>query len=211
VFVRFRSVRHRLVVDLVETRRETGKVRNEHIARLGSVALPEPITERERIRFWRELKERFRDLASRLANRVGPDDRRKALAAIHARIAKPTEADEQAGRIETARDDVRFWEKVRDDSSAEAEINQTRRRMIETVEEQLAEQGVLKAMAEQQITAAQMRFVSLTRGERVAGDDDAPARMAALAILAGQLRPPGTGAEIGKGARRIERRHRMRR
>jgi hypothetical protein len=65
--------------------------------------------------------------------------------------------------------------------------------MIETVEKQLAEQGVLKAMAEQQITAAQMRFVSLTRGERVAGDDDAPARMVALAILAGQLRPPRNG------------------
>jgi hypothetical protein len=48
LFVRFRSVRHRLVVDLVETRRETGKVRSEHIARLGSVALPEPISVRER-------------------------------------------------------------------------------------------------------------------------------------------------------------------
>jgi hypothetical protein len=45
LFVRFRSVRHRLVV---ETRRETGKVRSEHIARLGSVALPEPISARER-------------------------------------------------------------------------------------------------------------------------------------------------------------------
>lgn len=85
MFVRFRSVRHRLVVDLVESRREGGKVKGEHLARLGSVALPEPFDLRERLRFWRELKERFRDVAHRLANRVSSDDRRKALAAIHKR------------------------------------------------------------------------------------------------------------------------------
>jgi hypothetical protein len=38
-------------------------------------------------------------------------------------------------------------------------------------------------MAERQITAAQKRFVSLTRGERVAGDDDAPAREEAARML----------------------------
>jgi hypothetical protein len=41
----------------------------------------------------------------------------------------------------------------------------------------------IKVMAERQITAAQKRFVSLTRGERVAGDDDAPAREEAARML----------------------------
>jgi hypothetical protein len=123
MFVRFRRVRHRLVVNLEQNRRVGGKVKNEHIARLGSVVLPEPVSARERVRFWRELKERFRDIAVRLANCVSAEDRRKALAQIHARIPKPTAADEQAARIETARDDVRFWELVRDGSSTEADIN----------------------------------------------------------------------------------------
>jgi hypothetical protein len=90
MFVRFGTVRSRLVVDLVETRREGGKVKSEHIARLGSVALP--VEAKERVRFWQELKRRFRDIAARLANRVSSDDRRKALAAIHAAFpsrAKP--------------------------------------------------------------------------------------------------------------------------
>jgi hypothetical protein len=43
MFVRFRAVRHRLVVNLVATRREGGKIKSEHIARLDSVGLPEPI------------------------------------------------------------------------------------------------------------------------------------------------------------------------
>jgi hypothetical protein len=183
VFVRFRPVRHRLIVDLVETRRKNGKVRSEHIARLGSVALPEPIGPRERVRFWRELKERFRDIASRLANRVSSDDRRKALAAIRARIPKPTEADEQAARIETARDDVEFWEKVRDGSSAEAKINKTRRQLIEAAEKHIAADLALADKADRQMREAQARFLKLTRGERAPGDDDPSARGLAAAHI----------------------------
>jgi hypothetical protein len=183
MFVRFRPVRHRLIVDLVETRRENGKVRSEHIARLGSVALPEPIGPRERVRFWRELKARFRDIAVRLANRVAADDRKKALAAIHARIPKPTEADEQAARIETARDDVAFWEKVRDGEAPEAKINKARRRVIEAAEKQLAESLALGEAAERQITAAQARFLKLTRGKRAVGDDEPSARDLAAAHI----------------------------
>jgi hypothetical protein len=183
MFVRFRPVRHRLVVDLVETRRENGKVRSEHIARLGSVALPEPIGMRERIRFWRELKERFRSLAARLANRVPSDDRRKALAAIHARIPKPTEADEQDTRIETARDDGAFWEKVRDDGSEQSKINKTRRELIAKVEADIANSRALAETAERQIASAQARFLKLTRGERAVGDDGPSARSLAAAHI----------------------------
>jgi hypothetical protein len=51
------------VVNLVDTRRIGGKVVSDHIARLGSVALPEPISAGERILFWRNLKKRWRDLS----------------------------------------------------------------------------------------------------------------------------------------------------
>jgi hypothetical protein len=172
---------YRLVVDLV---------RSEHIVRLGPVALPEPIAVRERIRFWRELEERFRDLAARLANRVSAEDRRKALAAIHARIPKPTEANEQAARIDVARDDVAFWGKVRDGEGADAAINKTRGRLIEAAQKQLADSVALKEMAERQIAAAQARFVKLTRGERAAGNNDPSAREAA-ALFARAAHGPG--------------------
>jgi hypothetical protein len=63
MFVRFRRSRHRLVVSLIETRRVDGRIVSEHVAALGSAALPEPIGARERVRFWRGLKARFRDIA----------------------------------------------------------------------------------------------------------------------------------------------------
>jgi hypothetical protein len=107
MFVRFRIVRRRLVVNLVETRRVGRKIVSEHIARLGSAALPEPINAAERILFWRDLKERWRDLIGRKGNRITADDRKKALAAIHQRIPKPTEAELQAARIEAVKDDIK--------------------------------------------------------------------------------------------------------
>jgi len=100
VFVRFRRVRHRLVLDLVASKRAGGKIVTEHIARLGSAALPEPISSAERILFWNALRDRWRKLAGPLSNRVSPEDRKKALAAIHARIPRPTPAEEQAVLIE---------------------------------------------------------------------------------------------------------------
>jgi hypothetical protein len=184
MFVRFRRVRHRLIVDLVDSHRVGRKVSGEHIARLGSVALPEPVSASERVRFWRELRKRFRDIAVRLANRVTAEDRRKALGLVHKRIPKPTAADEQAARIETARDDVRFWELVRDGSSTEADINKARRRLIAAAEKQIAKDRALAEMAERQIAEAQRRFMKLTRGERAAGDDDPPARQQAATLIA---------------------------
>jgi hypothetical protein len=71
MYVRFRGIRHRLSLDLVKTRREGAKVKAEYIGSLGSVALPEPIELNERVRFWRELKDRFRALANRVPPMIG--------------------------------------------------------------------------------------------------------------------------------------------
>jgi hypothetical protein len=167
MFVRFRAVRHRLVVDLIETSRIDGKVRSEHIARLGSVALPEPAALAERVRFWRELKGRFREIAVRLANRVSPDDRRKTLAAIHARIPKPTEADEQAHEraieIEKAQADLAYWERQRDSEIGKT-ICTTLRAMISKCEADLADRAALNDAAEHNIQVLQTRLLKLLRG-----------------------------------------------
>jgi hypothetical protein len=113
MFVRFRRSRHRLVVSLIESRRVNGGVVSEHVAALGSVALPEPVGPRERVRFWRELKNRWLDLVERMGNRVTAEDRRRAVAAIHARIPKPSLADHQAARIERQREDIASLERGR--------------------------------------------------------------------------------------------------
>jgi hypothetical protein len=110
MFVRFRRKGKRLVVDLVETRRLGGKVKSEHVARLGSITLPEPFPTAERVRFWRGLKARWRDLIDRLGNRVSAGDRRNALKAIAARIGKPGELEERALDAEPLKRQVEFWE-----------------------------------------------------------------------------------------------------
>jgi hypothetical protein len=152
----------------VETRRAGEKIRSEHIARLGSAALPEPVALAERIRFWRELKDRLRALAVRLSNRVSSDDRRKALASIHARIPKPTEADEQAHEraieIEKARADLAYWAKERDGSSQQSEINKVLRRMIAKCEADLASLSELGDAAEHNVQVLQTRLLKLLRG-----------------------------------------------
>ena len=102
MFVRFRPICSRLAVILVANHREGRKVRQDHIGWLGSVALPEPIAARERVRFWSELDERFRAIAVRRPDRVSPDDRRKVRAALAVRIPRPTEAEEREAEIGAA-------------------------------------------------------------------------------------------------------------
>jgi hypothetical protein len=60
MFVRFRTVRHRLQASILETRRNNGRVTNEHIASLGSVLLPLTVSGRQA--FWANLWERLRSL-----------------------------------------------------------------------------------------------------------------------------------------------------
>src|SRR5712691_5274873 len=75
MFVRFRSSRERLQISLVEARRLNGSVRQEHVASLGSIAMPPSIT--GRVRFWNRLHERL----AKLSNRLGAEEQAKVLAA----------------------------------------------------------------------------------------------------------------------------------
>ena len=91
-------------------------------------------------------------------------DRRKALAAIHARIPKPTPADEQAGWIKALQDDIASREKAR---AYWAKDTETRRKMISVLEKQIAESAVLEAEEERLILLKQSALAKLLRGEKV--------------------------------------------
>ena len=82
MFVRFRETPYGLQVSLIQTRREGGKVRHEHIAGLGAIIIPASTA--DRIDFWRSLHNRL----SALSNRIG-DEQGKILGAVHERIPMP--------------------------------------------------------------------------------------------------------------------------
>jgi hypothetical protein len=89
--VRFRETPYGLQVSLIRTRRECGKVRHEHIAGLGAIAIPASAA--DRIDFWRRLHAHL----SALSNRIG-DEQGKILGAVHERIPMPT-PDEQRDSV----------------------------------------------------------------------------------------------------------------
>jgi hypothetical protein len=107
MFVRFRQSRLRLQVSLLESRRIDGRVRNEHVASLGSVEVPQTVE--ARIAFWQRLHERL----TKLSNRVDAAMHAKILTDIHARIPMVT-LDEQHGlQLRNAHADEQFWTTLR--------------------------------------------------------------------------------------------------
>src|SRR5499433_2064921 len=91
MLVHFRETPYGLAMSLVETRRENGKVRHEHVASLGSIETPLSVA--ARIEFWRELHERL----AQLSNRLDAETRGKVMGAVHARVPMVT-PDEQRGQ-----------------------------------------------------------------------------------------------------------------
>jgi hypothetical protein len=101
MFVRFRQSARRLQLSLVETRRDGGKVRHEHIASLGAVPVSAQVA--DRVEFWRRLFERL----WRLSNRLDDALQAKILGAVHARVPMPAPVRPTAGRRRRAvRDDI---------------------------------------------------------------------------------------------------------
>jgi hypothetical protein len=87
MFTRTRLKHRRLQISLVDTRRVDGKVRQQHIAALGSV--PPNMTAADRLAFWDQAYERL----ARLGNRLGKDGRDKIINEIAARVPPLTEAE----------------------------------------------------------------------------------------------------------------------
>jgi hypothetical protein len=68
MFARFRHVRDRLNVSIVEAARAGARVRQSHIASLGSVPLaPSPA---DRVRFWTKVHQRLATLSNRVDDKT---------------------------------------------------------------------------------------------------------------------------------------------
>jgi len=97
MLVHFRETPYGLAMSLVETRRENGKVRHEHVASLGSIETPLSVA--ARIEFWRGLQERL----AQLSNRLDAETRGKIMGAVHARVPMVMPDEQRALRLENAK------------------------------------------------------------------------------------------------------------
>src|SRR4029079_3008094 len=103
MFIRFRQTKTKLQVGLSETRRIDGKVRQKHIAQLGSVALNATIA--DRIKFWQRLNDRW----ARLSNRIDAAAYAKFLGDVHARVPMVTPDEQHKLQRENAEADRKGW------------------------------------------------------------------------------------------------------
>ncbi len=154
MFVRFRASARRLDLALVEPKREGAKVRQEHVASLGSCPV-EPSTA-DRVAFWRRLHERL----ARLSNRITPEDSAKILGAVHAKVPMVTPDEQRALQLENAEKDARLLAGARDILDIEGH-----RKMAAAVEKKIAK-GVETA---ERAEAAAGRVAKIKRGEDVQG------------------------------------------
>jgi hypothetical protein len=106
MYVLFRLTPRRLMASLRESRRVDGKVRAEHLASLGAVALPMTVT--GRAAFWTALHDRL----GRLSNRVAGEDHGKILDAIHARIPMVAMDELAAERKNHIESEVAAWQRI---------------------------------------------------------------------------------------------------
>jgi hypothetical protein len=93
--VRSRLHHRRLQISLIDTRRVDGKVRQEHVASLGSV--PPDMTVQDRQAFWTQVHPRL----SRLDNRLGPDERARVMGELHEIVPMVPLDAAISGKIET--------------------------------------------------------------------------------------------------------------
>jgi hypothetical protein len=107
MFVRFRQTRGRLQVSLVETRREDGRVRNDHVASLGSIVTDPTVA--DRVLFWQRAVERLKALG----NRTGPEIDNIEMA-MHERVPIPSLEEQRELKLENARAEARIFDIMAD-------------------------------------------------------------------------------------------------
>ena len=174
MFVRFHSATGRLQCALVETRRVNGKVRQEHIAALGSVPVPPAVA--DRVTFWKKLHERL----AKLANRVGAEDQAKIMGAIHARIPMVMVPEQQGLQLENIEADQRFWNSMRENWEEQVA---GKKAIVAKLERDIAEAQTEAARASEHVANAQARIERLQKGEPVEGG---LSRIDAVALLRAQ-------------------------
>jgi hypothetical protein len=102
MFVRIRKSTEKLRLSLVETSRVSGKVRQEHVASLGSI--PQSMTAPERREFWSRLDVRF----ASLGNRIDLDAVRALIAVT---VPPPSKAELDILDLE---DYAEAWQRIAD-------------------------------------------------------------------------------------------------
>jgi hypothetical protein len=160
MFVRFRQTRHRLQVSLVEPHRAAGKVKQEHVASLGSIETPPSVA--ARAAFWHGVHGRL----GKLSNRVGPDDHSKILGMLHAKIPMPTIDEQQGLKRANAESDEQFWSRVHDVHAGSVEDQKGLAATVAAAITQL-ESGRVESAAKRD--AAKDKRERLERGEDVPG------------------------------------------
>lgn len=138
----------------------SGKIRNRHIASLGSTSTE--VSVRERLAFWAKLPERL----ARLGNRVGPEEHGKIYEALHARIPMVTPDDQRAIQEENAKDDERFWNTMRNLNASTVDDH---KRLVAEAETTIAKAEAEAARAAEAAEAAKARLEKIRRGETVSG------------------------------------------
>jgi hypothetical protein len=158
MFVRFRQTPHRLQLSLVETRREGGKVRHEHIASLGAIITP--LTVADRVAFWTSLHQRL----DRLSNRLDGEGQAKILAAVHARVPMPTVDETRQLQLDVAKQHETVWRIYHVRTEGIVEENKAR---LKAAQRMVAEGEPLVAVAAEEVAAAEERRERIERGENV--------------------------------------------
>jgi hypothetical protein len=149
MFARFRQVRDRLNVSLVEAVRTGAKIRQSHIANLGSV--PHTPSPADRVRFWIKVHQRL----ATLSNRLDEATRETVLAAIHARIPIPTAEDQEAARNSGRQANAALFATLRDKHRGLADVyHQGAEREAAAAE---AVDGLEAAYVSRPMTQAEMR------------------------------------------------------
>jgi hypothetical protein len=174
MFVRFRQSGHRLHVSLVEARRHDGKVRNHHIASVGSIII-EP-TVADRIAFWQRAGERL----EALGNRIGPEID-KIEAALHERVPIPSLEERRQLKLENARTEARMFDTVANLYGAAAAQNKALAAAIITMG---ADSETAAAKGAEHAEQARERIAKIEAGEDVPGGlHKPPTYRQAIAIL----------------------------
>jgi uncharacterized protein YhaN len=159
MFVRFRRVSSRLQVSLCESRRAAGRIRQEHVAALGSIA--EPMTIAGRIAFWLELRQRL----DRLSNRIG-DSQIKILDAVHTRVPMATVEEQRELQHQNAEADAKFWESLKGLNQATADDNKG---LAEMASRTAADAETAAKDAAKEAATAKKRIARLNNGETLTG------------------------------------------
>ena len=143
---------YRLNVGLAENTRQDGRVKQEHVALLGSIdghLLPEFFADiapefvegmkspdwerhslRARVAFWETANPRLKALGNRLG-----DDVKRIRIAVHARIPWPMEPERELLELLDAKDDLKLWMSLHKSS---ARMIETNGRVIDHAKKQIA-------------------------------------------------------------------------